>query len=106
MRRSRSARAARNSRMEWKSRSPRRRKRSRDLKPMTELCFQDAVELAGMIRAREVSASEGLAAFLSQIERVNPKVNAICSFIGEDAALRAAKKADEKLAGGGAVGPL
>jgi amidase len=76
------------------------------LKPMTELCFKDAVELAGMIRAREVSASEVMAAFLSQIERVNPKVNAICSFIGEDAALRAAKKADEKLAGGEAVGPL
>ena len=76
------------------------------MKPMTELCFKDAVELAGMIRAREVSASEVMAAFLSQIERVNPKVNAICSFIGEDAALRAAKKADEKLAGGEAVGPL
>jgi amidase len=25
-------------------------------------------------------------AFLSQIERVNPKVNAICTFIGEEAA--------------------
>jgi amidase len=73
---------------------------------MAELCFKDAVELARMIRAREVSASEVMTAFLSQIERVNPKVNAVCSFIGEEAALNAAKKADEKLAKGEPVGPL
>src|SRR5262245_52908386 len=76
------------------------------MKPMTELCFKDAVELARMIRAREVSASEVMTAFLSQIERVNPKVNAVCSFIGEEAALNAAKIADEKLAKGEPVGPL
>jgi amidase len=75
-------------------------------KPMTELCFKDAVELARMIRAKEVSASEAMTAFLSQIEQVNPKVNAVCSFIGEEAALNAAKKADEKLARGEPVGPL
>ena len=73
---------------------------------MTELCFKDAVDLARMIRDKEVSASEVMTAFLSQIERVNPKVNAICSFIGEEAALGASKKADEKLAGGEPVGPL
>src|SRR5215475_1623728 len=73
---------------------------------MTELCFKDAVDLARMIRAREVSASEVMTAFLSQIERVNPKVNAVCSFIGEEDALNAAKKADEKLAKGEHVGPL
>jgi amidase len=73
---------------------------------MAELCFKDAVDLARMIRDQEVSASEVMAAFLSQIERVNPKVNAVCSFIGEEAALNAAKKADEKLAKGGPVGPL
>src|SRR5262245_62844811 len=59
-----------------------------------------------MIRDKEVSASEVMTAFLSQIERVNPKVNAVCSLIDEDAALNAAKKADEKLAKGGPVGPL
>src|SRR6266542_1049452 len=76
------------------------------MKPMTELCFKDAVDLSRMIRAREVSASEVMTAFLSQIERVNPKVNAVCSFIGEEAALNAAKKADDKLAKGEPVGPL
>jgi amidase len=59
-----------------------------------------------MIRDKEVSASEVMTAFLSQIEQVNPKVNAVCSFIGEEAALNAAKKADEKLAKGESVGPL
>ena len=73
---------------------------------MSELCFKDAVGLARMIRDKEVSASEVMTAFLSQIEQVNPKVNAVCSFIGEEASLNAAKKADEKLAKGEPVGPL
>ncbi len=71
-----------------------------------ELCFKDAVELARMIRQKEISATEVMAAFLAQIERVNPKVNAICTFIGEEAAMRAAKEADERLAKGHAPGPL
>jgi amidase len=76
------------------------------LKPLAELCFKDAVDLARMIRDKEVSASEVMTAFLSQIEQVNPKVNAVCSFIGEEAALSAAEKADEKLAKGEPAGPL
>jgi amidase len=76
------------------------------LKPLAELCFKDAVDLARMIRDKEVSASEVMTAFLSQIEQVNTKVNAVCSFIGEEAALNAAKNADEKLAKGEPVGPL
>jgi len=73
---------------------------------VSELCFKDAVDLSRMIRNREVSATEVMKAFLAQINRVNPKVNAICTFIGEQAALRAAAEADEKLAKGHAPGPL
>lgn len=73
---------------------------------MNDLCFKEAVELARMMREREVSATEVMAAFLSQIERVNPKVNAICTFIGAEAALEAASEADEKLAAGEPVGTL
>ncbi len=76
------------------------------MKTTTELCFKDAAELARMIRDRDVSATEVMSAFLSRIEQINPKVNAICSFIGEEAALNAAKEADEKLAKGEQVGPL
>ncbi|HZN11052.1 MAG TPA: amidase [Blastocatellia bacterium] len=71
-----------------------------------ELCFKDAVALARMIRAHEISAAEVMAAFIAQIKRVNPKVNAICTFIAEEAALRAAREADERLAKGQAPGPL
>jgi len=72
----------------------------------TELCFKDAVELARMIRDKEVSATEVMTECLSRIELINPKVNAICSFIGEEAALRAARKADENLAKEERIGPL
>ena len=60
----------------------------------SDICFKDAAELAGLIRDREVSATEVMTAFLSQIERVNPQVNAICTFIGEDAALALFESAD------------
>jgi amidase len=75
-------------------------------KAANEVCFKDAVELARLIRAREVSAAEVMTAFLAQIKRVNPQVNAICTFIGEEAALRAAREADERLAKGHAPGAL
>ncbi|HTF36980.1 MAG TPA: amidase family protein, partial [Blastocatellia bacterium] len=72
----------------------------------SDICFKEAVELAAMIRNREVSATEVMAAFLSQIERVNPKVNAICTFVGAEAALRGAREADARLAKGQTPGPL
>jgi len=52
---------------------------------MPELCFTPAKKLARMIRARRVSASEVVKAFIAQIERVNPKVNAIVTFLPEQA---------------------
>lgn len=68
--------------------------------PPSELCFKDAVELTRLIRTKEISAVEVMTAFLAQIKRVNPKVNAIPTFIGEEAALRAAREADDRLAKG------
>ena len=72
----------------------------------TEICFMDAIELAAMIRNRKLSAREVMVAFLSQIERVNPKVNAVCTLIDEEAALRAADEADAVLAKAKPCGPL
>ena len=72
----------------------------------SDLCFIDAVELAHLIRTKEISAVEVMTAFLAQIQRVNPQVNAIPTFIGEEAAMHAAKKADERLAKGLPTGPL
>src|SRR3954470_14011561 len=69
------------------------------------LCFMSAVEMAAMIRAKKLSAREALAAHLTQIERVNPKVNAIVTLVAEMAAA-AATKADEMQARKEMLGPL
>lgn len=71
----------------------------------TDLCFQPAVELARQIRSREISAVELLDAHLAQIERVNPRVNAIVTLVAEQARAQAAA-ADAALARGDTVGPL
>ncbi len=71
----------------------------------SSLCFTSAVEMAGLIRAKKLSPREALAEHLKQIERVNPKVNAIVTLDAE-AATAAAAKADEMQARGEALGPL
>jgi amidase len=63
------------------------------------------VEMARLIRAKKLSAREALAAHLKQIERVNPKVNAIVTLVAELAA-QAAAKADEMQARKNSLGPL
>ena len=69
------------------------------------LCFLKATELANKLRRREVSAVEAVEAHLKQIERVNPKVNAIVTLVPEQA-LEDARKADESLARGEVQGRL
>jgi len=69
------------------------------------VCFMSAVEMARLIRAKKLSAREALAAHLTQIERVNPKVNAIVTLVPE-LATAAAAKADEMQARGETLGPL
>ncbi len=70
-----------------------------------ELCFLPATELAALIRTRQVSAVEVMRAHLAQVERVNPKVNAIVTLDAEGALARA-KAMDEKQARGEELGPL
>ena len=62
--------------------------------PDSSICFLSTVEMARLIRTKKLSAREALAAHLKQIERVNPKVNAIVTLVPELAAAAAAK-ADE-----------
>ncbi|MRX51800.1 amidase [Paracoccus sp. S-4012] len=71
-----------------------------------ELCRLNAVPLAGMIRRREVSASEVMGAYLDHIEAVNPAVNAIISLRPRAALMAEAQAADEAVARGDAVGPM
>jgi len=71
-----------------------------------ELCYASARELAALIRSRKVSAHEVMAAFLGQIARLNPKINAIVAKIPDDACFALSDHADRQLARGDAVGPL
>ncbi|MEG3847479.1 amidase [Microcoleus sp. herbarium19] len=72
---------------------------------MSSLTFASAHQLARMIRDREVSAVEVLDAYLTQIAKHNPKLNAICTLDEENARTRA-KLADEALARGENWGAL
>ena len=71
----------------------------------TDICRLTARELATRIRARQLSAVDVLSAHLQQIERVNPRVNAIITLVPE-LAMKAARHADEAMMRGAAVGPL
>ena len=62
---------------------------------MEDLVFQPAGTLARLLRARKLSVTEVMRAFIARIERLNPKVNAIVTFLPEQA-LAEAKKLDRK----------
>ena len=70
-----------------------------------ELFYLSARELVGLIQRKQVSARDVMAAHLAQIERVNPKVNAIVTLVA-DKAMADAARADEALARGGPTGVL
>ena len=70
-----------------------------------EICFLTATELTQRIRAKDISAKEVVEAHLAQINRVNPKVNAIVTLLPEQA-INQARAADNALSRGDEVGPL
>jgi amidase len=70
-----------------------------------EICYMTARELALHIRQRDLSAVEVMEAHLHQIERIDPKVNAVVTLLSE-LALDGARAADAALARGDKVGPL
>ena len=70
------------------------------------LVFRTALELAAQLASRELSAVEVMRAFLGQIERINPLVNAIVTLRPAADLLAEAAAADRKLAAGEAIGPL
>ncbi len=70
------------------------------------LCFTSARELAASIRTRQVSAREVMSAFLAQIRRLNPSLNAIVAKLDDQSCLALADAADRELASGKLLGPL
>jgi len=71
-----------------------------------ELCFTSAVKLAELIRSRQVSAREVMAAHLAQIDRLNPQLNAIVAKLDDDECLALADAADRRTASGDTLPPL
>jgi amidase len=74
--------------------------------PDSELCFLPARQMAELIRQKKLSAREVMQAHLKQIERVNPKVNAVVTLVPEDQLMAQALAADEAAAKGNFKGPL
>ena len=70
-----------------------------------DLAFTPATELAGLIRAKKLSPVELTRATLERIERLNPALNAFCT-ITADAALAAARDAEQAVVRGAPLGPL
>ncbi len=70
-----------------------------------ELWRKGALELAGMIAAKEVSSIEVVESHLARIDEVNPHLNAVVRRM-DDQARSAAMAADQALARGGPSGPL
>jgi amidase len=71
----------------------------------SEICFLQAHELVSLVRKKKISAAEVMEAHLAQIEKINPKVNAIVTLLPE-IAMDQAKRADEMLAQNKEVGLL
>src|SRR5579864_2657688 len=72
---------------------------------MKDLTFASATSLADAIRRKEVSSAEVIDAHLAQVERENPRLNAVVHVLS-DSARAAAAKADKAIAAGEAVGPF
>ncbi|MEK7709289.1 MAG: amidase [candidate division NC10 bacterium] len=70
-----------------------------------DLCWLPATELAALIRARKLSPVELTEAVLARIERLNPRLNAFCTFTA-DAARQGAKIAEAAVMHGEPLGAL
>ena len=70
-----------------------------------ELCGLSAGEIAAAIRAKDFSPVDVVRSCIERIEAVNPKLNCFCFVYGEEA-LAAARKAEEAVMKGEALGPL
>jgi len=70
-----------------------------------ELCYMPALKMAEAIRKQEISCVEVVDTILERIEKINPKINAYCTVLTEEAR-QAAKEADEAVKQGKHLGPL
>jgi aspartyl-tRNA(Asn)/glutamyl-tRNA(Gln) amidotransferase subunit A len=71
----------------------------------TDLAYTPATDLIPRIRSKALSPVELTRAVLERIEAVNPRINAFCT-VTADAALAAARQAEDAVMKGGRLGPL
>jgi len=71
----------------------------------TDLCYTPATELIPLIRGRKLSPVELTDAVLARIAALDPKLNSFCTLTA-DLARAAARRAEDALMKGGALGPL
>lgn len=71
-----------------------------------EITRLGAVQVSGLIRNREISCKEVVAAYLNQIDRLNPAVNAIVARVDSESLMRQAESLDCELSRGHWRGPL
>jgi len=70
-----------------------------------DLAYTPATELAALIRSKKLSPVELTRSVLERIERLNPTLNAFCT-VTADAALAAARAAEQAVMRGERLGPL
>src|SRR5690348_8887655 len=70
-----------------------------------ELCWAPATALARMVRTKDVSPVEIIDAYLERIERINPRINAYCTVVAEQAR-KGAAEAEAAVRRGDQLGPL
>ena len=73
---------------------------------MENLVFESASVLVEKIKSRELTVVELVTAFLNQIEKYNPKINAICDLRNREAILDEARQKDLEIEQGNPLGLL
>lgn len=77
----------------------------RQITGATTIHYQEATELAALIRTKQLSSREVVQAHLDRIEAVNPQINAVVTLMAERA-LASADAADRAVITGAPLGPL
>jgi amidase len=72
----------------------------------TAIALMGATDLAAAIRSRDLSSRDVMAAHLAQVDRLNPRFNAIVSRLPAEQMMKAAAACDEDAAAGRFRGPL
>ena len=72
---------------------------------MQDIWRLSAIDLAALVRSKKVSAKEAVAAALTRLDAVNPKINAVVDHRSDDV-LKEASRVDAAIARGEDAGPL